>query len=119
MIMPVPAASFDPTVVLMSTMAGLILAAMADVRLPFEDPPDPGETGAIGDVEGSVCAIWCELIARARLHPTPAPAPAATMATRTTHAAIRPQTEEAGGGGGAGAQAGADGGRYGSAGGSS
>src|SRR2546423_14760037 len=83
MSMPVPAAWLEPTVVLMSTIAGLTLAAIA--ALVALDEPVPGVTGVIGEVgvigEGVCvvdCAIWCVLTARARLHPVPAPAAAAT-----------------------------------------
>src|SRR5712672_887445 len=111
MIMPVPAAWPDPTTVLMSTIAGSTLAAMAcALRLP----PLLGLVGWSGDsdwVDG--CVTWavgvCELMVRARLHPSPAPAAAAMTASTTTPAARRCQklllTGGAGGaGGGGGAQ---------------
>src|SRR5436305_1397663 len=89
MSMPEPAAWLDPSTVLMSTIAGLTLAAIAAAS-PLDEPV-PGVAGVIGVVgvmgEG-VCvvdwAIWCEVTARARLHPIPAPAAAATTAIRTT-----------------------------------
>jgi len=52
--MPVPAAAPEPTIVLMSTIAGLTFAAIeADVAL-LEDPPVPGVTCWMG-VSG--CAV--------------------------------------------------------------
>src|SRR5436309_1918114 len=108
MIMPEPAASPEPTMVLMSTIAGLILVAMASVLLDW--PPVPGVTWVMGELGDVVCwATWWEVTARARPQPMPAPTPAATIAIRTTTAAIWPQIEVAGGagGGGAGAHTGA------------
>src|SRR6267143_3686920 len=98
---PVPAAAPLPRTVLMSTTAGLTLAAMAAVVL-LGAVPVPGVTCWIG-ASGEVVA-WATgrlLITRARLHPIPAPAAAATTAMSTMKAAIRVQIE-AGRGGGAG-----------------
>src|ERR1700674_345152 len=114
MIWPVPAAWPDPTVVLMSTIAGSTLAAMASL---LSLPPVPG-AGWIGEPGWAGCSVmgWvlvcavplCALIVRARLQPIPAPAAAATTAAITTPAAIWCQIEllVGGAGGGGGAQAG-------------
>src|SRR2546429_8036829 len=101
MSMPVPAAAPLPRTVLMSTMAGLTLAAIASVVL-LGEVLVPGVTCWI-DASGEVVA-WATgrlLTARARPHPIPAPAAAATTAMSTMNAAIRFQIE-AGRGGGAG-----------------
>src|ERR1700693_5552970 len=114
MICPVPAAWPDPTTVLMSTMAGSTLAAMASVLSlpPVFGAGWIGEPGCAGcSVMGwvLVCAVpLCALIVRARLQPIPAPAAAAITAAMTTPAATWCQTElfTGGAGGGGGAQAG-------------
>src|SRR5437588_1604264 len=102
MIMPVPAAWLVPTVVLMSTIAGSTLAAIAlAVPLPA-DGVVPGVAAWMG-VSGVVVA-WATgrlLTTRARLQPIPAPATAATTAMSTTKAAMRCHTEVGGGGGAA------------------
>src|SRR5882762_7094910 len=101
MSMPVPAAAPLPSTVLMSTMAGLTLAAIASVVLLGEVlvPAVTCWIGASGEVVA--CATGRLLTARARPHPIPAPAAAATTAMSTMNAAIRFQIE-AGRGGGAG-----------------
>src|SRR5713101_7579926 len=77
MIMPVPAAWPLPSVVLMSTIAGMTFAAAASSEPPLEELGE-GVTCVIGDsglVVGccDACAVWCVLLltARARLHPMP------------------------------------------------
>src|SRR5207245_3105251 len=105
MSMPWPAAAPLPSTVLMSTMAGLTLAAIAFVVL-LGEVLVPGVTCWMG-ASGEVVA-WATgrlLTARARLHPIPAPAAAATTAMSTMNAAIRFQIE-AGRGGGAGIHSG-------------
>ena len=102
--MPVPAACPLPTVVLMSTIAGLTLAAMASVVELLE--PVLGATAWIGDWGCVACAAWRGLTARARLQPMPAPATAATTAIRTAKAATRVQIEPLAAGGGGGIHAG-------------
>src|SRR5437899_7396693 len=97
--MPVPAACPLPNVVLMSTMAGLTLAAMASVLELLE--PVPGVTARIGASGVVATAAWRGLTARARLQPMPAPATAATTAISTAKAATRVQIEPLGAGGGA------------------
>src|SRR5690348_2926355 len=90
MIIPVPAAWPLPSVVLMSTMAGITFAAAASSD-PLLDGLADGDACVIGDsgcvVVCCCCVAWatgCEpLSARARLHPMPAPAPAATTAMST------------------------------------
>src|SRR5438552_18156423 len=102
MSVPVPAARLDPTVVLMSTIAGSTLAAIAlAVPLPA-DGVVPGVAAWMG-VSGVVVA-WATgrlFTTRARLQPIPAPATAATTAMSTTKAAMRCHTEVGGGGGAA------------------
>src|ERR1700693_4105270 len=117
MICPVPAAWPDPTTVLMSTMAGSTLAAMASV-LSF--PPVFG-AGWIGEPGCAGCSVmgWglvgavplCALTVRASLQPIPAPAAAAITAAMTTPAATWCQTElfTGGAGGGGGGPAGTGG----------
>src|SRR5919108_1152913 len=82
---PVPAAWPLPSTVLMSTIAGRTLAAMASVLVvPVGGELVPGVTCVIG-VSGCdvFWAVWWLLTARARLQPIPAPAAAATTAIRT------------------------------------
>src|SRR5207302_11320759 len=102
MIIPFPAAWLVPTVVLMSTIAGSTLAAIAlAVPLPA-DGVVPGVAAWMG-VSGVVVA-WATgrlFTTRARLQPIPAPATAATTAMSTTKAAMRCHTEVGGGGGAA------------------
>src|SRR5438270_13200547 len=103
--MPVPAACPLPTVVLMSTIAGLTLAAMASVVELLE--PVLGATAWIGDWGCVACAAWRGLTARATLQPMPAPATAATPAFRTAKAATRVQIEPLAAAGAGGHHAGA------------
>src|ERR1700751_1401234 len=105
MIMPVPAAWPLPSVVLMSTIAGSTLAAIA---LTLELPePVPGVAALIGDSGVVAFADWWDgLTARPRLPPMPPPAAAATTAISTMKAAILFQNEPGCGGGGVGAHGG-------------
>src|SRR5439155_1324810 len=86
MSMPVPAAWPLPSVVLISTIAGITLAATASVLALLDEPPGLGVTCVIGD---SGCAVDCATLrlftARARLHPIPAPAAAATSVRRAPY----------------------------------
>src|SRR2546430_5613125 len=89
MISPVPAAWLVPlavwTTVLMSTMAGMTFAAMAE---GFVEPvPALGETGVTVWIGASAAALWL-VMNRARFQPTPMPPPVATMTAAMT-AAVR------------------------------
>src|SRR5919201_4526454 len=110
MSMPVPEAWPLPSVVLMSTIAGITRAAIAlALVLPFDEPV-PGVTWVIGDSGWLVAwPTWWPLIVRARVNPMPAPAAAATMAIRTRNAATRLQKLSRAGGGGGGAHTGGGG----------
>src|SRR5256885_2809509 len=89
MISPVPAAWLVPlavwTTVLMSTMAGMTFAAMAE---GFVEPvPALGETGVTVWIGASAAALWL-VMNRARFQPTPMPPPVATITAAMT-AAVR------------------------------
>src|SRR3979490_726650 len=105
-VMPVPDACPEPTTVLMSTIAGSTLAAIALAsRLPLEGAV-VGLAIAIGDwtvTRGVLSAL-------ARPQPTPMPLPPAAIATTSIETTIprqmwgSPREGGAGGGGGGGAQ---------------